>query len=265
MTSFSIVLPSNSSMESHPKNTLSNYTTVLSKGLELDGDWEVALTEIQFPRTWYNVTSPVSVDKYEYTFRNTNDPFKAGSYLQLMEGYYDDGAQIIDQINNELTDTISEEYLATKLVYDTASRKCRLLIGENNILGMNSRLASLLGFGDDGARIFNQFDNRREGRHAIDVDQGFYGLFVYCDILESIPVGDTRAPLLKIVDVSGKFGEIIHRIYSDPQYIPLGKKEFESIEINIRDDTGRLVPFQFGKVVMTLHFRRSKNPYFLKK
>ena len=40
-----------------------------------------------------------------------------------------------------------------------------------------------------------------------------------------------------------------------PQYVPVSKKEFNTVEIDIRDDTGRPVPFEFGKVITTLHFR----------
>ena len=39
----------------YPDNTLNHYVTALSNGIELDGDWEVALSEILFQRTWYNI------------------------------------------------------------------------------------------------------------------------------------------------------------------------------------------------------------------
>ena len=48
---------------------------------------------------------------------------------------------------------------------------------------------------------------------------------------------------------------LIHRLYATPQYVPVSRKEFNTVEIDIRDDTGRPVPFEFGKVVATLHFR----------
>ena len=35
-------------------------------------------------------------------------------------------------------------------------------------------------------------------------------------------------------------------------------REFEAVEIEIRDDTGRPVPFERGKVTMTLHLRRHR-------
>ena len=56
---------------------------------------------------------------------------------------------------------------------------------------------------------------------------------------------------------------MIHRLYTTPQYVPVSKKEFNTLEIDIRDDTGRPVPFEVGKVVATLHFCRSRNTYLL--
>ena len=72
-------------------------------------------------------------------------------------------------------------------------------------------------------------------------------------------MGDIKAPLLRVVDAAGNFADTIHRLYTTPQYVPVSKKEFNTVEIDIRDDTGRPVLFVFGKVITTLHFRRSGN------
>ena len=55
-TQFYITLPSNSSLSLYPDNTLSSYTTRLVEQINLTGNWEVAMTEIHFPFTWYNIT-----------------------------------------------------------------------------------------------------------------------------------------------------------------------------------------------------------------
>ena len=41
-----------------------------------------------------------------------------------------------------------------------------------------------------------------------------------------------------------------------PQYVPVRTKSFESVEILLRNDAGEPVPFERGKVVVTLHFRQ---------
>ena len=55
MTSFYMILPSNSSMNTFPDNKVNHYVTALSNRIEWDGYWEVALSKILFQRTWYNI------------------------------------------------------------------------------------------------------------------------------------------------------------------------------------------------------------------
>ena len=50
-----MTLPSNSSQQLYPDNTLTHYRVELAKAVELEGAWEVGLSEIQYPHTWYNV------------------------------------------------------------------------------------------------------------------------------------------------------------------------------------------------------------------
>ena len=52
---FYVTLPSNSSMEYFLDNKTSNFVTKLSRTLQLDGEWEVGLAEIDYPHTWYNI------------------------------------------------------------------------------------------------------------------------------------------------------------------------------------------------------------------
>ena len=55
MTSFHMILQSNSSLNTFPDNKGNRYVTALSNRIELDGDWEVVLSEILFQRTRYNI------------------------------------------------------------------------------------------------------------------------------------------------------------------------------------------------------------------
>ena len=59
----------------------------------------------------------------------------------------------------------------------------------------------------------------------MDPNRGFNSLYVYCDGAEAIPVGDIKAPLLRVVDAVGNFGDLIHRLYTMPQYVPVSKIE----------------------------------------
>ena len=79
-------------------------------------------------------------------------------------------------------------------------------------------------------------------------------IYVYCDIVEPQIVGDTSAQLLKIIPVQGKFGDIIAKTFTNIQYVPIRTKSFEVVKVLFRNDTGDPVPFERGKVVITLQF-----------
>lgn len=54
---FYVTLPSNSSMDYFPENTQSSYRTKLFSPIALTGEWEVSLSEVFMPRSWFNVNS----------------------------------------------------------------------------------------------------------------------------------------------------------------------------------------------------------------
>ena len=68
--------------------------------------------------------------------------------------------------------------------------------------------------------------------------------------------------LLRIVPITGRHGEMVTTRFDHVQDIPVMSREFGTIETEIRDDTGRPVPFERGKVTVTLHFRRRSTGLF---
>ena len=105
-------------------------------------------------------------------------------------------------------------------------------------------------------------DTYYTGDRLVGLQRGFYSLFVYCDIVEDVVVGDVKAPLLRTVNIDGKDDKMVSRIYQTVQYMSIQRHQFDTIEIDIKDDTGRRVPFQRRKVIVTLHFRMRKPSYF---
>ena len=96
----------------------------------------------------------------------------------------------------------------------------------------------------------------------MDLEYGFHDLFVYRDLIQSKYVGDALVPLLRIVSVEGEVGQRVSKSFLHPQYVPVSRKQFKTIEVNIKRDTVESVPFEFGRVLLTLHFRQSHPQYF---
>ena len=77
-------------------------------------------------------------------------------------------------------------------------------------------------------------------------------LYKYC------VVGDSVVPLLKIVPIEGKHGDLVSKSFDSVQYFSVLHKEFTTAEVDIRDDAERYVPFERGRTTVTFHFRRRK-------
>ena len=50
--------------------------------------------------------------------------------------------------------------------------------------------------------------------------------------------------------------EIIRKTYDNPMYVPVRIKKFDTLEINIKSNTGEHAPFQHSKSEVILHFRK---------
>ena len=87
-------------------------------------------------------------------------------------------------------------------------------------------------------------------------------IYIYTDVVESRIVGESLAPLLRCRPVRGIHGAAVSDRLTNIHYAPLLYTHFMSIEMNIRDDTGRRMPFEYGRVTVTLHFRRRRTGLF---
>ena len=66
MESFTIEPVSNASAELFPDNTLSSFTNFLPEQLNLDGQWEVSISETSYPSVCQNFTE----EKFRFWTRN---------------------------------------------------------------------------------------------------------------------------------------------------------------------------------------------------
>ncbi len=235
---FYLTLPSNNSLQYYPNNTLTHFVTQLAHPINLHGSWEVGLAEIQYPHTWCNLTE-------EWLKELTRSERKD---YQVPVGQYETPQQLVQTLNG-----LTEHFTFS---YDQATNRIALAVPYDRALQMSSHLASMLGL---PRASFGP--GTHHGTGLVDMNQGFYSLYVYCNIVEPRLVGDTEVPLLRIVPIEGQNGQMVTKTYEQIQYIPLLQKNFDHLEIDIKKDTGESVPFEFGKVVVTLHFRE-KRPYF---
>jgi len=59
-------------------------------------------------------------------------------------------------------------------------------------------------------------------------------MYIYCDVLQHVVVGNVMAPLVRIVDAKTASTSVKHQILNPPLYVPLLKKNFDTIEIMVK-------------------------------
>lgn len=290
---FFVHLPSNSSESYYPNNTRAHYITRLLNSVELQGNWECGLSEILFSKTWHNVKSGegIIINCIDCTTKSSSlndDDYKALQYhITISDGSYSGVEELVNELNRQIMsfaeyadapltkEDIRGDIFTTgppvinwpKFSYNYRNNKVEVRLKKGLQVTLSDGLCRLLGFRKKSMPIkandLSEYGLVAADRTA-DVNDGLEAFYVYCDILESIHVGDTLAPLLRIVNSgSEKQGTLVRRHYENPIYVPVQKKNFEQIEIQLVTDRGRPVPFERGRVILTLHFRKSRDNYFM--
>jgi len=72
--------------------------------------------------------------------------------------------------------------------------------------------------------------------------QRFHDLYVYRNIVQEQLVGDALVPLLRIDPAQSDDGQRVSKSFKRPHYLPVSRREFETMEVNINRDTGESVP-----------------------
>ena len=253
---FYLTLPSNASMNTHPDNTLTHYIT---QRLNLSGQWECGLVEILYPHSWYNVREQDA--SFGIGLRNTDETEEITTTRTRIEvGYYQGPQIFVKTINKALLRALPANVV--RLSYSVITHKMTLTM-LSNVVFLGDMNTTILGFRDNPLIGPNDgTDIVREADSVVDMSRGFESLYVYTDVVEPRVVGDSLVPLLRIVPLNGRQGDTVSKTYKRRSTYPYWSKSLVQSRLIIRDDTGRPVPFERGKVVVTLHFRRIKSRLF---
>ena len=168
---FYLTLPSNSSMDYFPNNTLVSFTTRLPQMLDLDGFWERGLAEIQYLHSWYNV------HKNEAWILFT-DSHHEKHVLVLPEGYYASPKKIVKAF--EATKQQKEMKKGFSLNMSEVDDKATLWVRDISQVIISPLLKSLLGFDK-----LDFSPGNHKAPYVSDVHQGHHSLYLYCPLKES--------------------------------------------------------------------------------
>ncbi len=269
MDHFYITLPSNSSEDVYGKQSLCSFKTHLAKPLHLDvSEWEVGLAEIIYPHTWKNVKNGKFCLKY---LENSNWVWHE---TEIPSAMYESPEVLIRALNEKLNDVLPKEQQGKiAFHYNSVERKFLAFVDRDGYMVRFSKsMAMTLGLGDkettlrqtkeeshgittnENRIVYN--NDKIIGQYAMDLNRGLHTFFVYCDIVQYQLVGDANVPLLRTVAVSGRNGDVVAKSFDNIHYVGLSRSTFQEVHIHITDDTGLKVPFEHGRVIVKLHFRR---------
>lgn len=252
------------------KNMASNYTVKLPQRIRLDGSWEVGLAELIYPNTWRNLSRDSGQNIILLKYAPANEKVK----VAIPPKRYETIEELVTAIEKALytaSDELSYKYpekdkytqlkMGISFVYKKDTHRVSLSLIPTVVkkIEMSDHLMYMLGLTKDQLHSVAKLDKAKDIEAASrvpDLRAGFECLYIYCDICDEEQVGNFLAPLLRVVNVQGNYGDVVDRIYDTPHYVPIIKKDITSIEINIKTDMGQFVVFAYGKVVVKLHFRR---------
>ena len=212
------------------------------------------LSLIQYPHTWYNVPKHKRNRSFTLRSRPVGDTAGGmGSYTFFIpEGYYNSVHVLLYEIVQEGKKAMLSMGNKMRLRYNQITRKIEFSSDHSCTLIVSPHIRKMLGMEESSFQ-----PGQMKSTQVADMDP-VDSLYVYCDVLEPRVVGDKQVPLLRIVPAEGDHGQLMTWIYENVHYVRLQWKSFQTNEINIRDCTGNIVPFEQGTWNVTLHFRQRK-------
>ena len=286
---FIVNLVSNASMTLYPNNKLSSFTTLLpGGGIHLQhpvtdaGYWEVAMLDLSHPTSFKNITE----GQYGVSSNKLAGPMY---YQNLTAGSYQSVGQILDVIHMEIKALYKSEFGLENINFFTyrqndVTRRVEIKIHEpgGHLVFRSADLQAVLGYTalesenaiaevvvPESDKVPGHPDPSRDGwivgSYPSDI-QRLHTIMLYTDIIEHQIVGDTTAPLLRVVPLTSRMknnelsktedSQTVHLFTEPLQFKKIQVYAFHSIHIALYGENGLLIPFvDVGRTALTLMFR----------
>ena len=246
MESFTIELVSNAFGELLPDNTLSSFTNFLPEQLNLQGQWEVAISEISYPSMYQNITE----GKFKFFDEELS---KSTLTYNLEPGLYTSITDIVEAMNGLIQERNSHNEICITVKVSRRTQKVVIMLA-NDTSGLafcSTDLGHIF-----GSNVGNHFGVLMKGKgphgpeFAYDIVR-IHSLMIYSDLVEYNIVGNTKAPLPRCFPFISKLkgGDIITtgqymncQTFSNLQLRPLLKNSFHAIHIDLRNTSGEKYP-----------------------
>lgn len=175
----------------------------------------------------------------------------------VQPGFYNDISDVVSILNDSVKETTGSN--DNVFLYDRVNGRTNILSSNlsNEIkeIRFSDRMSVQLGFAPN-----ENIRNLKISQHAGNIHFGIPDqMMIYTDIIEPTFIGNEKAYVLKIVNTqpnSLTFGDACYKEFHQMHYMPLQKREFDSVSIDIRDHSGNFMPFLHGVLTLKLHFMK---------
>ena len=247
MDSLAIELVSNGSSQLFPNNTFSSFTFFLPEQVNLDGQWEVEVSEISYSSMYQNVREG-NFMFYDEKLSKTTKAY----YLE--PGLYSSITDIVEAMNTLIQERNNHRDTCITIKVSRVTQKVKVYLAneESSLATFSTDLGRIFG-GDvrNDLGILMSGQSPHEPTFAYDIFC-IHSLKIYTDIVEYNIIGDTKAPLLRCFPFISKLksGDVItngqymnYQTFSNLQFRRFLKNSFHSIHIDLRDTSGEKIPF----------------------
>ena len=145
--------------------------------------------------------------------------------------------------------------------FNTTLQRFTASVGEQYFISMSKSLAVILGFENAQGRL-TTFEPHTEtvATQFPVLNRAITTLYIYSNIVDNVYIGDVKAPLLLTCPFKRDEKNNVSQVeFLQPIYTKLNRNQVQQIDISIHDEAGSLIPFLYGKTVLTLHFRKRSN------
>lgn len=278
-------LPSNSSLDLHPNNKTSNFKVRLNKELSLE-NYRVALSDIIYMNKFQNVSTRNNKITFGYSLKYTDAGKQDSVHLkscELKPGICGTIEILVNSINEVVRakargahgdmlsiDGTSVKILKTFVDELTAQAKSMSFTAidggdhSENFIIFENRLAKMLGFHPNVNLAEKKPEIDKPAPYPSNMNDGFPNeMFVYTDFIEHQLIGNSSAPLLKIVPINmsvfDEYHEKVRIEFINRNYVKLNKVNFQTVNIECRDSQSNPIPFEDGhNIILTLHFIKQR-------
>lgn len=274
---FYVTLSSAASSELYKSNTLTDFTTLLAKPIDIDErNYEVALCECQIHAYIENVREKHAA--FTIAFRDLPDlsgifnlnktPKAKRIRAQLIEktitihiepGYYTDLAQVFLSFNKTFRNIdLCKDMLFIVPENKGAITKATLVSKAGVNLAEKARFTLRLEpWLNSLARVVATDKNglKFEGPTYLPKPIHPGPAMIYSDIITHQYVGDVQARLFRVVDIP-KESRSTTLTFANPYYLQLSEGLMSTIRMFIRDVQGKPYSLAPGTLTYTLHFKR---------